>query len=700
MTSSLPVQLRADLQLLEGAPDADGFPHWLIYDPARHKYFLIGWMEFEILSRWQTNDVIKIIEDTNKKTTLNINEQHIQQVVDFLYENELTESPNDISQLLSKNKKVSFTNNLLHSYLFLMIPLLKPDKFLSKTLPFIKALFFAKRSLYIFIVITLLGLYFTSHQWDEFINTFDYMFSFENVMIFTLSIIFIKIIHELGHAYIAKYYGCHVSTIGVAFLVMWPVMYTDTTDVWKLKNKNQRLLIAAGGMISELILASLATFLWNFAPAGILKSTLFFIASVSWISSVLININPLLRFDGYYLFSDFIGIDNLQSTAFTLGKWKLREYLFRFNESAPITYPKDKEKILLFYAYFTWIYRFFLFLSIALLVYLFFFKVLGIILMLVEILFFIAIPIIHELKNYWLRREHLTMNKNTIITFSTLFLIILLFTIPWHTDIRTPAILEYSQQTKIFTKTNGVITKINYQSGKTVERNQLLIQLANPDITHQLQQTNIDLEIINIRLRQEKDKSSELGFKQANIEELQALKNKKKSLLQEQEKLAIYAPFSGKYFAESQAYKKGVWLDKNAMIGELLVNHTPSILAYISEEDLYRIKVGAKAIFYPDESNGQKLYLKVTQIDNAATELLPSPYLSSIYGGDIASSQQQQNKIAVEEALYRVKFSIEGQKISHSSIVRGSVIIKGKRESYIKRIWQLISAVLIRESMF
>ena len=89
-----------------------------------------------------------------------------------------------------------------------------------------------------------------------------YFFSFKGLMLYLITLIFVKSLHELGNGYIAKYFGCRVSAIGIAFLVFFPFLYTDTTDAWRLRNHRERLIINFAGILTELHLALIATFLW------------------------------------------------------------------------------------------------------------------------------------------------------------------------------------------------------------------------------------------------------------------------------------------------------------------------------------------------------------------------------------------------------------------------------------------------------
>ena len=162
--------------------------------------------------------------------------------------------------------------------------------------------------------------------------------------------VFVKSLHELGHAFTAKRLGCKVPTMGVAFLVLFPVLYTDTTNAWKLKSKYQRLKIVVAGIKVELYLALIATFLWSFAPEGIFKSILFIIATTSWISSVLINISPFLRFDGYYALSDMTDSKNLQPRSFAMARWFIRKNILGSDEEKPEFLTKKKENFFIIYA--------------------------------------------------------------------------------------------------------------------------------------------------------------------------------------------------------------------------------------------------------------------------------------------------------------------------------------------------------------
>ncbi len=693
--------LRQDLELREINPGDDGTPRWLLYDKVAHNYFQLGWLEFEILSRWDLNQSQAIVDSVNRETTLNIKLENINVVAQFLETHNLIASnKNDFpSSLYNKLPPKFGVNKILKQYLFFIIPLISPDLFLRKTIRFIRPLF-TRTALVILLILGIFSLYLLGRQWLQFFHTFDYIFSLSNIAIFVFSIIFVKIIHEFGHGYVATYYGCRISAMGVAFLVMWPVLYTDTTDAWKLKNPKQRIAIGAAGIAAELVLAIIATLLWFFLSDGVFRSICFFIATISWVSSLLLNLNPMLKFDGYYVLSDLIGVENLQYHAFTLAKWKLREWLFAFNEIKPFSFPKVKERLLLLYGFSTWIYRFFLFLAIAILVYFFFFKALGILLMIVELFYFLFIPIFGELKNYWQRRKKMKINKNSIVTFSVLALMLAILFIPWHTRISAPAVMEFTDQTKVYSMIEGQLVTVNVAQGEKIAKNDLLVQFTNPQIEFDLIQTKLDIQIIKDRLRLEYGKNNIQGHEQASPEELSGLEEKQYNLLKEKAKLTLTAPFNSIATSLAKGLSVGRWLDKDSFVTELVQPSTQVIYAYLGEEMLQRISTSSKAIFYPNEIDESSVPAKIVYIDKVATDTLPSPYLASIFGGKIAVYRRPDDTFAVKDAVYRIKLLPKNNNAKLTHVLTGKVIISGKRESFAVRIFRKIGSILVRESGF
>jgi putative peptide zinc metalloprotease protein len=127
-----------------------------------------------------------------------------------------------------------------------------------------------------------------------------------------------KIIHEFGHGLSCKHYGGECHQMGVMLLVLTPCLYCDVSDSWMLPSKWKRAAIGAAGMYVEVIIASIATWLWWYSHPGIFNKMCLDVMFVSSVSTILFNANPLLRFDGYYILSDILEIPNLRQKATTI----------------------------------------------------------------------------------------------------------------------------------------------------------------------------------------------------------------------------------------------------------------------------------------------------------------------------------------------------------------------------------------------
>ena len=220
--------IRQDLQLLPGTPMEDGSPSWLIYDNLRNKYFTLGLNAFRMLRHWIAGvDSKQFIEKVEAKG-VSIKEEELDDFINFLKVNSLIthSSSEDVKLLLAQHqaKKKHWFLNLIHNYLFFKIPLIKPDPFLDTTINIAK--FFGKklfRSIIYFFGI--IGIYFVVQSWDEFLSTFLYFFNFNGLIFYAIALVGVKAIHELGHAYTAKNFGCNVNSMGIAFLVFF-LFYT------------------------------------------------------------------------------------------------------------------------------------------------------------------------------------------------------------------------------------------------------------------------------------------------------------------------------------------------------------------------------------------------------------------------------------------------------------------------------------------
>lgn len=698
---SLPA-LRADLTLLPGAAAENGAPTWLIHDVSRNRYFRLGLDAFLALGQWQAGmSSTELIEKCSERG-IHLDAQDLDGLLQFMLANQLllTQDPTAVKRLLAQHERSRqhWFKWLLHHYLFIRIPLWRPDAFLQRTWPVVRHLLHPA-VLWSIRALGVIGILLALQQWDVFVSTFLHFLTWEGLALYGLTLGVVKTAHELGHAYVARRYGCRVGSIGLAFMVLFPVLYTDTTDAWRLRSSRDRLRIVLAGVGTEIHLAMLATLAWSLLPDGSLRSVAFFVATTSWITSVLVNISPFMRFDGYFAFSDLLQAENLQPRAFALARWHLREMLFGFSEDMPEHLPHWRSTLFIAYAYATWLYRLFLFLGIALLVYHFAFKLLGIVLFVIEIAWFVLLPMKNELLQWWQRRKAIRLNRHTLLSLIGLLALLVALSTPWRSTVSVPAVLLAGEFQPLYAPERGRVLELLATPGDLVEVNRPLIRLESPELSHAIAQTQRELALVDEKIQRQagsfRDLQDTLILSRQRIE----LQTRIESLMQRQSRLTLRAPMDGRV-SQMESLQTGQWVSEHAPLISLRSEEGLRIMALIPAQDLHRVEAGAQARWISNLPGSPKLQLQLTRIDETALSVLKWPELASDYGGPVPVRKDAHQQLRPEGSWYLLELVAKEAQQAPAQQQAGQVLIEGHAESLLSRYWKYAAAVWVRESGF
>jgi putative peptide zinc metalloprotease protein len=698
----LPV-LRKDIHMYNGPSAADGAPTWTLHDPTRNLFFRIGWTEFEILSRWGLKDSDAVISTVNRETSLHISQDNITALTEFLILNNLviTSGKSGMSllekQYAARNKQSA--GILLQKYLFFRIPLFRPDRLLANALPWIQPIYTATFAL-IMLAGLLTGLFLTMRQWDSFASTFSYLYSPAGIAWLIAAVLLAKITHELGHAFTAKRYGLRIPTMGVAFLVFWPVLYTDTTEAWKLTERKQRLAISAAGISAEFIIAVIALLLWNVFPDGPARSAVFVIATTSWLITLFVNINPFVRFDGYYLLSDYLDIPNLQTRAFELARWKMLEWLFGLGDPRPGTVPEKFQRAVIIYAWMTWAYRLLLFTGIGLLVYHLLFKLAGIVLLAAVVSWFIIRPVYHEFYSWVAMRDRIHWNRHSVLSLLLLLGGLLWLVLPWNTQISAPAVARYASYYHVYPPGHGRIAEVRTTVGEQVGQDQAMFLLESPELEYQLAQTRRTIDVLRLQLARQATQASMIGSSGVLQSELDKALSKYNGFEERRRQLRISAPLSGTVVEMADALTPGRWVNEDLQLALVVNQEDLFIEAYFMEERVNQLEQGSSGRFYPDNHTQAVFDVTIEEISRSAMAILDEPFQASNYGGEIAVRPQPDGTLIPNHALYKVRLKPGDDIYTTDRILTGVVKVNGQPQSIIGRLWETVVAVVIRESGF
>ncbi|PWC40480.1 peptidase [Azospirillum sp. TSO35-2] len=721
--------LRDDLALLPAPAGQDGAPGWTIHDPVRNRYFRIGPEAFALIAHWHLANPRVIAAAVAEESLFEPTVDDVMGFYQFLAANNLTVTV-DTAYLARQAaaRRTGWFWWLVHNYLFFRIPLVRPDRFLAATLGWVAPLY-GRVWLGVVLLAAVAGGLLVARQWDAFLNTFQHFFSPEGLALYGVTLLGTKICHELGHAYTAKRFGCRVPTMGVAFLVMWPVLYTDTTDAWRLVSRRQRLAVGAAGMLTELMIAVFATLAWSFLPDGPLRSAAYFLATVSWVTTLAINLSPFMRFDGYYLLSDALDVPNLQERAFAMARWKLREWLFGLGIAPPEQMPAHRRRILLAYSYVTWVYRLVLFLGIALLVYHVAIKVLGILLFAIEIGWFVARPFIGEATAWWSLRERFRPNLRTGLTLAGLAAAVGLTLLPVTTTVSVPVVWRASGFATVYAPFPARLEEVLVQRGQGVVEGEPLFRLTAPDLDGKLRQTELRIDWMQDQIARLSSSREQLDRVRAMEEDLAAALAERQGLLDSRDRLVVRAPLSGTVRDMEEALLPGRWIGPKLPLAMLVAPGNGELVGYVGEGDFDRLRPGAPARFHPDDPLAPRREARVRAVDPVAVSVLDVPALASINGGPVAVEGQAgpagphggpgggpngRSALAPVEAVYRIALDVDPAGVPSpdaeagdartgdgpAHVTRGIVRVAGEARSVAERFWRVAASVLIRETGF
>ncbi|MEK9823470.1 MAG: HlyD family efflux transporter periplasmic adaptor subunit [Gammaproteobacteria bacterium] len=687
--------LREELKLQQAEPDPDGERSFLLYDPLANRHFRLAASFIELMNYLDSEDAY----DMQKKATLALGRQitfeEIETLINFIRVNNLSKPDDTQIPWLEKQRNAANRKDnlsyLVKAPIFMRFPIWNPDRFLERSLPLARllALPIAVR---IYFACALIGILAVSQKSEEFFGTFLYFFTIEGLLALVGSVVIVKICHELGHAYVAKNFGCRVPVIGLALLVGWPVLYTDTSAAWRIVSQNKRLMIGAAGMCVELAIASVALVIWFLLEDGILRSIVFVLATTTWVISLLINLNPLMKFDGYYLLSDWLKTPNLEQRSFAVTKCFLRQKLFKLDQP----YPEEPRPFLLIFAMLTWLYRLVLFTGISLLVYNFLFKALGIIFFFASLWVFIGLPVTRELRFIIEHRSEMSWNLNTLATCSILVAFLGIGIVPWKTTMVLPGYASVGQ-VDIYAPLNARLVYLRTR-GEMVDVGDVVAKFASPQLEK-------DIRVTELRTLELRTRAAVAGFsvdtkrdRRLLETELITEQSKLASMRDLQEALTVRAARKGRLTDISEYHYENSWVTAGTRIATINADESTVVTAYIDEKHLERLSIGMSGKFIPESLTNDGTGLTIVDIAKSATRELDQVYLASLFGGDIPVLEDSSGRLPTQQGLYKV--TLEAPDFNHATLQRGSCIVSGEEKSIFGALYQVLMAMFITELSF
>jgi len=589
-----------------------------------------------------------------------------------------------------KKRRQRELQSKLMSIMFIRLPLFDPDRLLAAFLPLLKMIISPLGAIIWFAIIGVAGKQVVDH-WTLVFNQAQAILAPDNLIFLYLALAVIKSFHELGHAAVCRRFGGEVHIMGVMLLIFTPLPYMDATSSWAFREKLPRVLVGAAGILVEVFLAAIACLVWVNTSAGVIHSLAYNVMFIASISTILFNINPLLRFDGYYIMSDLMDIPNLHTRSKAHMRHLVEKYAFGYKESISPTQSRGEGIFLTVFGIFSLIYRVLIFVGIGLFVADKFYIV-GQIMAVICFITWVIIPgfqfFTYLVSSPRLDRSRARAFFSTLAMAALVFLFLFGFSFPHSID--SPGVLEAENFTRVFAQESGYVGTFFVDSGESVAKGDPLVQLTNRELELDLLSARAQLKEANALVTQARqDSVADLKPLRKRLEAITAtvnnFKNRMKSLL-------ILAEQSGNWHAPDIKKLSTSWVKRGAYIGDIVEPERFNFKAVVTQNkagNLFQDQIQGLSIRLKGQA-GQKIDVIDYRIIPYESTQLPSSALGWRGGGQIATKVDDKSGLTTQDPFFLITANLilpEGTMFRHGRTGRIYLSLPSKPLSHRIFIW-------------
>jgi putative peptide zinc metalloprotease protein len=591
----------------------------------------------------------------------------------------------------------------LASIYFMFIPLLNPDKFLEKTL-WIAKLFGNKLTLGLALLAFPGAIWCITSGFERIETEYLFFFNLENLLYLWITIALAKLIHEFAHAYMAKSFGLHVPQMGVAFLIFFPCLFCNTTDAWQLADRKQRIAISGAGILVEGALAIACAYIWYFTDPGIVNSLAFYLMATSFISTVVFNGNPLMRFDGYFMLMDYLRLPNLSTRALAYIK-----YLFMNRVLGISLIPNPATSIrevfiFTIYGISAFCYRIFLYMSIALGVYYRFDKALGILLGALAVALFVVRPLVKGAKRIYKERKEIHPRPGGVAVFSgILCVLIVILVTPISGKSDYPCYVASAKVQKLTVPLETSVAKVFIREGTAVSKGDLLFTLDTSLLRLKSAEKEIQRDLLSTEVKYLL--LDEKGMAKASGKEVELHKVADETArIRRDLNLAennIVAPFDGVVTSLDYRLQSGYQPGEGVVVGEFESPTDCVVNALVPARDLGKVRKGEEAKAWFGIEDGVTLAGVIDEVKPYSEQDLKNLPFSSRFGGELATEMRGEDRADVPlEAFYRCSMNFTNTDDRIHLGMTGRFILDTPAQSLLSRVLEGILKTFRKESIF
>lgn len=537
----------------------------------------------------------------------------------------------------------------------LRIPLWDPDRFLVRAMPAVRWLW-SPLGAALWLVTIGWAVKVAADHADELAADSSGVLAPHNLPLLYGGLVAIKLLHELGHAFACRQWGGEVHRMGVMLMYFSPVPYVDATASWAFRSKWRRIAVGAAGMLAELWIAALALFVWAATGEGAIHSLAYNLIFVASTTTLFFNINPLLRYDGYYMLSDWLEVPNLAQRSSAMLQYAAERWLYGIRSAeSPARNPREGA-LLASYGVASQVYRIILFTGIALWV-ADQFLLLGVVLAAMCVWSFSVKPLVGLLRYLAASPRLGRQRRRAILVTASLAAAALLvlggWPVPRH--VRAPGVLRAEQMSEVFTATPGLLREVLAASGSTVQAGQPLVRGQSREVELQAEAARADLA--KARAEEERALQRNAAALPPLLSRRRVAERRVERVAGQEEALLLRAPHAGVWISPRLEDRLGQWLPRGERVGLVVQPGEMRFTAVIPQDaadSLFTGTIRAAEVRLTGTA-GALLPMRDVRVIPAEQERLPSAALGWAGGGEVATRAADLSGTRAAEPFFELR---------------------------------------------
>ncbi|MBE0616169.1 MAG: hypothetical protein IH604_21070 [Burkholderiales bacterium] len=517
------------------------------------------------------------------------------------------------------------------------IRLWNPDKFLDRTIRYVAPLY-SRAGIIAYCALLLLALVLVALHWPELTqNMSDRVFATHNLVVLWLCFPVVKFLHEMGHGYVTKAGGGEVHEMGILLLVFNPVPYVDASAASAFRSRWMRCAVGAAGMMAELYIASLAMLVWVAAEPGWIRAVAFNVILIAGVSTLVFNLNPLLRFDGYYIFSDLIEMPNLAQRGNQYWRYLAERHLFRMKKAEPPQLTPGERRWLMLYTPAAMIYRVFVLVAIVLYIASAWFFI-GVVLAIWGVGAMLVWPV-GKLYGYLMSLPRAQNARRRAMTVSVLLLaaaVAFVLIVPVPLRIQTEGVVWLPEEANVRAGANGFIRTVLARPGELVDPGAPLVESRDPVLEAQIAVQ--EARVAELEAKLDAERFSERVRAEITRQDLERERATYERMVERVDRLVARSAAWGRLIMERPEDMPGRYVRKGDLLGYVTNDSIKIVRAVVSQDNVDLVRTGLLRAEVRLAEELQTVYpAAVVREVPAAKDQAPSAALTTEGGGALAS---------------------------------------------------------------